>query len=58
MSEGDHKYYICRLCPREIPCGETRPEPLNITNLIRHLKVGQMNEYDEFSKLADSKEAH
>lgn len=55
VSVKDHKFAICNVCFKEIPRGGTQPKRFNTTNLIRHLKVRHVKEYDEFSKLASHK---
>ncbi|XP_029307720.1 zinc finger BED domain-containing protein 4 [Cottoperca gobio] len=53
--EKDMKLAVCMVCLRKIPRGGTRAKNFNTTNLIRHLKVSHIAEYEEFSKMARTK---
>uniref|UniRef100_A0A8C7ZPT4 BED-type domain-containing protein n=1 Tax=Oryzias sinensis TaxID=183150 RepID=A0A8C7ZPT4_9TELE len=55
VCEKDNTLAICNVCTKQIPRGGKHAKHFNTTNLIRHLKVSHVKEYEQFSKLASAK---
>ena len=48
VPEKDNTFAVCKVCAKEIPWGGTVQKNFNTMDLIRHLKVSQIEEYTEF----------